>query len=359
MKIFYITILSFAFLLLNVGCSDEDAVNNDAEDAVYVSGFSLANETEMPINLELGDTKQVQVIVEPESADNKSYKIISTDPDVFTVTQEGLITTTGAGSAELVVFALDKQGAQSEFQVVVTSTIRVSEIIFDVSDDLAITVGESMQIVPQVLPDIAANKTLEYASSDPSVVSVDNEGTIKALKAGQVTITATATDGSGVSASYDIKAIELVEINRSTWTAGSDDYADCIPEYAIDGDFDTFWMNKTWTSGKSLWFTFDATPISRLVVYRDNHGQLRSDGFNLDFCTRTVEIYVTPEGGTETLAGTIDWGDNTSVPDYSRDLMLSGERITGIRLKMIAANGFSNTSYNRYRINEVIAYEQK
>ena len=326
---------------------------------VYVSGFILPDEEELPLRVELGTTKQVRVYVQPYYADDTSYKIISSNPDIFTVTQDGLITANAMGTAKMVVVALDEQGAQSEFDIVVYSEDYVNQIVFEELTDPTILVGESRQIVPQVLPETALNKVLEYTSSDPSVVSVDSEGTITALKSGKVTITASATDGAGASASYEIEAISIEKVNTSGWTAGSDDYANNGPEYAIDGDYDTFWMNKTWAPGKSLWFTFDATPVYRLVVYRDNHGQIRPDGFNLDFCTRTVEIYVTPEGGTETLAGTIDWGDNTAVPDYSRVLMLSGEPITGIRLKMIAANGLSSSSYNRFRINEVEAYVKK
>ena len=51
-----------------------------------------------------------------------------------------------------------------------------------------------------VTPDNASNKNITWASSDESVATVEN-GTVTALKVGTATITATAQDGSGVSAS--------------------------------------------------------------------------------------------------------------------------------------------------------------
>lgn len=58
-------------------------------------------------------------------------------------------------------------------------------------------VGESEQLTATVLPSDATNKTLSWTSSNSSVASVDQDGTVHALRAGTATITASATDGSG------------------------------------------------------------------------------------------------------------------------------------------------------------------
>lgn len=65
-----------------------------------------------------------------------------------------------------------------------------------------------MQTIPVTIePSDATNPTLAWTSSDPSVASVDQNGTVTARKPGTVTITVRATDGSNASASAVIKVM--------------------------------------------------------------------------------------------------------------------------------------------------------
>ena len=64
--------------------------------------------------------------------------------------------------------------------------------------------GKSTSITATIRPNDAANKTLAWKSSNESIATVSN-GTVKAKKPGSCTITATTTDGSGLSAKVSIK----------------------------------------------------------------------------------------------------------------------------------------------------------
>ena len=57
-------------------------------------------------------------------------------------------------------------------------------------------VGEKARLTATIMPEDATLRKVTWASSNESVVSVDNEGNITAMKAGNATISATATDGS-------------------------------------------------------------------------------------------------------------------------------------------------------------------
>ncbi len=61
----------------------------------------------------------------------------------------------------------------------------------------ALTIGQTLSLTAEVLPDNASNKALDWTSSDESVAAVDADGLIEALAAGTATVTATANDGSG------------------------------------------------------------------------------------------------------------------------------------------------------------------
>ena len=56
------------------------------------------------------------------------------------------------------------------------------------------TIGESLALVAAVAPDNASNPNVTWASSDPTVATVDDQGNIFALKAGTTNITATSAN---------------------------------------------------------------------------------------------------------------------------------------------------------------------
>ena len=73
-----------------------------------------------------------------------------------------------------------------------------------------LVVGESASIVRSVLPASAINKTLFWESGDPSVVKITDfmKGDVEAVSAGTAVITATATDGSGVSGTCVVTVVK-------------------------------------------------------------------------------------------------------------------------------------------------------
>ena len=67
-------------------------------------------------------------------------------------------------------------------------------------NETTLYLNESDTLVATVLPE----QTLLWQSSDPTIATVDQNGVLTALAVGNATITATATDGSGVSASCSV-----------------------------------------------------------------------------------------------------------------------------------------------------------
>lgn len=85
--------------------------------------------------------------------------------------------------------------------------IKVESIHFD-KTSITLYVGESDSIMTEVKPSDAADKSLAWSSSDSAVVSV-SDGKITALSKGTATITATAKDGSGISANCSVTVKDL------------------------------------------------------------------------------------------------------------------------------------------------------
>ena len=64
--------------------------------------------------------------------------------------------------------------------------------------------GQTASLTATVNPDNAANKNITWSSSDSSIATVNANGTVTAIANGTADITATAADGSGVSAKCSV-----------------------------------------------------------------------------------------------------------------------------------------------------------
>lgn len=91
------------------------------------------------------------------------------------------------------------------------SSIKV-QAIYMITESATLAPGTSYVLDTDYEPYNATNTTWKWSSSDASVAYVDESGKVSAIADGETTITATATDGSGVSASSTItvKAITAV-----------------------------------------------------------------------------------------------------------------------------------------------------
>ena len=90
---------------------------------------------------------------------------------------------------------------------------------------LSLQTGQSETLAATVKPDNATNKTITWSSSDTSVATVDSNGKVTAVAAGNATITCTANDGSGAQATCAVtvtnpKPDKIVLPTEATITAG-------------------------------------------------------------------------------------------------------------------------------------------
>ena len=105
----------------------------------------------------------------------------------------------------------------SEAWSAVFSTIKPLTVVNSISVEVPSTcvLGDSIQLNAVVMPNNATMPTIKWSSSDPSVASVDASGLLKYLKEGKTTITASATDGSGVSTSFEIE-VKTIKVSSIT-----------------------------------------------------------------------------------------------------------------------------------------------
>lgn len=83
----------------------------------------------------------------------------------------------------------------------VTVTTKVEQITLNKTEG-TLTVGNSVTVTATVTPDNATNATVNWTSSDEKVATVDSNGKVTAVAAGNATITATSESDGDVSADY-------------------------------------------------------------------------------------------------------------------------------------------------------------
>lgn len=162
---------------------------------VYVESIGLS-ETVVEINV--GETRTLVATVNPENATNRNVTWMSDNTGVVTVDGEGNLQAMGAGSATITVSAVDGSGVTATCYVTVKTPNVYVEFINLSEYEPVLVLGETRNLTPSIYPDNATNKSLIWESADPSIVSVDGMGNITAVGVGEVDVTVSSTDGSGV-----------------------------------------------------------------------------------------------------------------------------------------------------------------
>ena len=144
----------------------------------------------------------------PEDASDKSVAWTSSDKSVAVVSSDGTVTGKGAGTAVITA-------TTNDMGLTASCTVKVEVHVTDVQLGYeSLTLREEMTETLQykILPSDAEDQTVTWTSSDPSVVSVDDNGVITALKEGNAVITVTTHDrGKTDSVEVTVKALSRVQ----------------------------------------------------------------------------------------------------------------------------------------------------
>lgn len=130
----------------------------------------------------------------------------------------------------------------------VDNTVYVTGVTLD-KESVTIKVGETAQLTPTVSPSNATNKAVTWEQGDTNVASVDSNGLVTGVKAGQTAITVKTVDGdftavSGITVTDVVKktylrntfnlAVDTLYGNASSMHADADTWDDNTSTYYDD-----------------------------------------------------------------------------------------------------------------------------
>ena len=173
----------------NVATVDENGVVTAVADGECVITTYVI--ADIPATAESAEAKPVVDEVASSEAEVADSAADSEAPDDATASEpEG---TTDSS------FGVVPDGLSAETKVTVTT--KVEQIALSKTEGV-LTVGNSVTVTATVTPDNATNTTINWTSSDETVATVDSNGKVTAVAAGSATITATSESDGDVSADY-------------------------------------------------------------------------------------------------------------------------------------------------------------
>ena len=138
----------------------------------------------------VGDTFTITATVKPEDAFNRTVTWSSSDPSIVTVDENGTVTAIAKGEA--IITAESADGVKAECKVTVEKKVAAIELS---ESEKTVFVGDTFTITATVKPEDAFNRAVTWSSSDPSIATVDENGTVTAIAKGEAIITAESADG--------------------------------------------------------------------------------------------------------------------------------------------------------------------
>lgn len=153
-----------------------------------------------PATVDNGKTIQLTATVLPVDATNKNVKWSSSNTDIATVDNNGLVAGLAVGTTTITATTYD--GAKTSNSVVTVNYAEVPVTSVGVMPiSTSINIGATTQLNATILPTNATNKLINWSSSNELVATVNSSGLVAGVSEGEATITATTVDGSKIASS--------------------------------------------------------------------------------------------------------------------------------------------------------------
>ena len=188
----FIRLLFIILLPLLFSCTEKEP----EPQVIPVESVSI---TQTTASITIGETLQLNASVSPSTATNKEVTWSSSQQSVASVSSAGLVTAVGEGTATITASSGGKQGSCTVS--VSKGHVPVAKIELD-KTELSLYEGEEGVLTAIVQPEDATEKTITWNSSDASIATVE-DGKVKAVKEGKVTITAKA-EGKEVNCTVSV-----------------------------------------------------------------------------------------------------------------------------------------------------------
>ena len=232
----------------------------------------------------------------PANATIKSVRYESSDPKVATVNEKGVLTGIKGGKVTVTVTSQEKTAQPKTAKINVSvdqavSGIRLSALTVDVGK------GKSVNLTATVSPAGATNKQVTWTSADPKIASVSASGAVRGVAAGTTTVTCTAKDGSGTSASVKVNVLQQVtgiRASNNSLKAGVRE-GDTTRVNVTVTPADATNKDLEWTSSDTSIATISSSRAGSVTIQGVRAGTAKVTGRATDGSNKSIALTVTVE----------------------------------------------------------------
>lgn len=163
---------------------------------VKVAAKDITVPDNLDVKLNDGNETTVEATVSPADATDVKVSYASTDEAVATVDKDGRVQVLQPGEYDIVTTLTQEDKKVVEKKTHIKAFYEVEGITLDKTEGI-LTAGNTVALNATVLPEEIADETIvTWISSDEKVATVDENGKVTAIAAGEATITANAGEKS-------------------------------------------------------------------------------------------------------------------------------------------------------------------
>lgn len=212
----------------------------------------------------------------PENATNKKVKFVSSNPDVISIDENGLMYGIKDGTSTITIEVLDN----SEFNVSFEVTVYVDPFIDSTFEgNTWISAGEKTQIKSVIR---SGNGTIKYKSLDPEYATVDEFGKVTGVKTGYAQILAYLEEDESVNLTLGVTIVEagmenIFDIIRKAHNTEIHVMRNLKVAYAYDTD--------VYNSVSDLLFNYDYKVDESLIIPTSHENRPGTKITTMEFIT--------------------------------------------------------------------------
>ena len=184
---------------------------------VKVAAKDITVPDNLDVKLNDGNETTVEATVSPADATDVKVSYASTDEAVATVDKDGRVQVLQPGECDIVTTLTQEDKKVVEKKTHIKAYYEVEGITLDKTEGI-LTAGNTVALNATVLPEeIADETTVTWISSDEKVATVDENGKVTAIAAGEATITANAGEKSATyKLTVQAKKVAQTTTNKNT-----------------------------------------------------------------------------------------------------------------------------------------------
>lgn len=163
------------------------------------------------LNLEKEETRKLPLTCIPNDAEDTRVTWNSSNNDIVKVSNDGNVTAIKPGRASVYAVSVVDNNVKDSCEIIVWQHIQ--SLTIEPKKILMASLGERIKLQTKILPEDATDKSIRWSSSNQSVCTVTNDGTVIATGNGSTVVLAYTNDGN-------IPATCVVTVNTETSGVG-------------------------------------------------------------------------------------------------------------------------------------------